>query len=55
MAILNEYELHRLAVMAGIDSYATIENKQSLLIALDVLKPQGEMSDQEYADFKKSG
>ena len=49
MAILNEYELHRLAVMAGIDSHATIENKQSLLIALDVLKPQGNLSDQEYA------
>ncbi|MBR4126851.1 MAG: 4-alpha-glucanotransferase [Alphaproteobacteria bacterium] len=49
MAILNEYELHRLAVMSGIDSHASIENKQSLLIALDVLKPQGNLSDQEYA------
>ena len=41
MAILNEYELHLLAMMSGIDEHATIENKQSLLVALDVLKPQG--------------
>ena len=49
MAILNEYELHQLAVMSGIDEHATIENKQSLLIALDVLPPQAEMSDADYA------
>lgn len=49
MTILNEFELHQLAVMSGIDEHATIENKQSLLVALDVLKPQGSMSDQEYA------
>ncbi|MGN0905035.1 MAG: 4-alpha-glucanotransferase [Alphaproteobacteria bacterium] len=49
MAILNEYELHQLAVMSGIDEHASIENKQSLLVALDVLPPQGEMSDADYA------
>lgn len=49
MAIQNEYELHLLAMMNGIDEHATIENKQSLLIALDALKPQENMSDQEYA------
>ncbi|MCQ2965236.1 MAG: 4-alpha-glucanotransferase [Alphaproteobacteria bacterium] len=49
MAVLNEYELHLLAVMAGIDEHATIENKQSLLVALDVLQPQGNKTDQEYA------
>lgn len=49
MAMLNEYGVHLLAVMSGIDEHATIENKQSLLVALDVLKPQGEMSDADYA------
>lgn len=49
MAILNEYELHLLAVMSGIAQHATIENKKSLLIALDVLPEQKDMSDQEYA------
>lgn len=49
MAILNEYELHQLAVMSGIDEHATIDNKQSLLVALDVLPEQGKMSDQDYA------
>lgn len=49
MAILNEYELHLLAMMSGIDEHATIDNKQSLLVALDVLKPQENMSDADYA------
>ena len=56
MAILNERELHELAVLCGIDAYAN-ENKDvdkpaleaSLLVALDVLPAQGGLSDSDYA------
>lgn len=49
MAVLNEKELHELAVLCGIDAGASIENKASLLVALDVLPAQNNMSDQDYA------
>ncbi|MCQ2914454.1 MAG: 4-alpha-glucanotransferase [Alphaproteobacteria bacterium] len=49
MAILNQYELHLLSKLAGIEESATIENKQSLLVAMDMLQPQGDMSDQAYS------
>ena len=49
MAVLNEKELHELAVLSGIDANASIGNKASLLVALDVLPPQGGLSDADYA------
>ena len=60
MAILNKDDLHRLASLAGIDASVAVardgnqektvlETERDLLVAMDILTPQGDKSDQEYA------
>lgn len=49
MAILNEHELHQLALLAYVESRETAENKRDALIAMNILPKEDGYTEQEYA------
>lgn len=51
MTILNEYELHQLAILSYVEFNETINNKKDALIAMKILPSQEDLSDKEYSDI----
>lgn len=53
MTILNEYELHQLAILSYVEFKETINNKTDALVAMKILPPQEDLSDIAYANIIK--